>query len=343
MQGRLGSRLKRSADYTEYTQLPQKAKETGAHVNTLRKEFRERWAKKQWALVSSSKIKTDTHTERDSEIGTWLPLPRVIKEEGGYEVESAVKAGLTYCRKCVEMGSEWAMFNTMTERMEFYYIVNEKRTMHEKSRQLREESCPDTVKEEQDAQGPKPEVKDEEKPGKQGKREKRTRGNDITPKSKTKHQKVSDVLKQALKLKVQMASTQQEANHILQLVAKGEGSWGMTSERVAQLLEKRIKDLQAMVDGDVLLSSMMLTDVRELKKKGGESFDASLQDCLARVDVTLREVAHHTSTLKAQSAAARIDLSQTQAPSNTEIVQHCLQRILFFQKVKFDEMFQTPV
>ena len=148
MQGRLGSRLKRSADHMEYMQLAQVAKDTGAHVNTMRKEFRERWARKQWAVVSSLKIKKDTHLERDSEIGTWLPLPRVIKEEGGYEIESAVKAGLTYCRKCLEMGSDWAKHNTMTERLEFYYIVKEKRTEHEKSRQMREESAPDAVKEE---------------------------------------------------------------------------------------------------------------------------------------------------------------------------------------------------
>ena len=77
MQAGLGSRLKRSPDYAAYRAL------SGPGLNTLRRQFRERWAKKEWAKTRSEKSKIERHSEKEADIGVWFPAPRVIKEDGG--------------------------------------------------------------------------------------------------------------------------------------------------------------------------------------------------------------------------------------------------------------------
>jgi hypothetical protein len=57
-----------------------------------------------------------------------LSFGRIVKEEGGWEDRSAIKAALTYCKKCALMGTPWVQFNNMTERYDFNYVSTAKRT-----------------------------------------------------------------------------------------------------------------------------------------------------------------------------------------------------------------------
>ena len=132
MQGRLGARFKRSSAFAEYAELKGELGKV-AGINQLRKQLRDKWAKQQWQQIKTTRRKMTRSSEVNVELGMWLPIPRVIKEEGGFKSRAAVKAGLNYVRKAVAMGPSWAMVNSMTEALEVYYIRKERRFEHEKA------------------------------------------------------------------------------------------------------------------------------------------------------------------------------------------------------------------
>ena len=55
-------------------------------------------------------------------MGAYLSLDVIIDGEGGASRPSAVRAGLTYVRRCLSMQGAWVSYNHMTERTEYLYM-----------------------------------------------------------------------------------------------------------------------------------------------------------------------------------------------------------------------------
>jgi hypothetical protein len=90
--------------------------------------FKVNWAEAELALVQETQTHSKSLTVTGSTSASMFSFGRIVQEEGGWEDRSAIKAALTYCKKCALMGTPWVQFNNMTERYDFNYVSTAKRT-----------------------------------------------------------------------------------------------------------------------------------------------------------------------------------------------------------------------
>ena len=301
MQGALGSRLKRNkAAYDEYRKLP-----TGAGVNELRKQFRLKWAKKEWSRVRAEKLRIERHTELEAEIGTWLPVPRVVKEEGGYKSPAAVKAAMNYVRKAVAMGPAWAQVNPMTEAIEVYYIRREKRTEHEKT-QVMKDTYADAPAEQRAVETPAPKAAATGAPKAKAARPSAdiepTQG---TPTKKTKtasDKKATEQVRAATTMKQKWSKIMQEASTVRSLIDSQDANWSLVSEKITAKLASAVVDVNAHVHQNSFAHALFLGDARSLRKADSK-FAQNCEVVCNGIEPLLQKVERFTKILRDQHAS----------------------------------------
>ena len=90
-------------------------------------DFRMKWAALQFEEYQSRKVKTQSWSEIDVKLGTYLPLSLIFWEEGQRGIaklqdEQAVTAGLRHAAMCAKMGGKYVSFNDVTGRYEYLHF-----------------------------------------------------------------------------------------------------------------------------------------------------------------------------------------------------------------------------
>jgi hypothetical protein len=96
----------------------------GAEYKALKKNaekslFRRKWAATTYDAYVQVKSRCQTWLEVDEKKGTYMPLARLIKAEGGRNDDTAIQAALKHAQKCIAMGGRFIKYNSMTERWDF--------------------------------------------------------------------------------------------------------------------------------------------------------------------------------------------------------------------------------
>lgn len=102
-----------------------------------KKEFRQKWGRDEYNKVAAKKSKSMVWRKVDSTKGVYLPIPVIIREEGGDD--EARTATYNYVKACWKMGGRWRKFNKMTKRMEWLYMKQEVHELFEQNWKLYEE------------------------------------------------------------------------------------------------------------------------------------------------------------------------------------------------------------
>ena len=117
-------------EYQQFMLTHKPDSEVGKKYNDLpnrkaQRDFRQKWAEEQYQVHIKEKTHTKAWQTVDTSKGVYLPLARIVQEEGGKDDPENVKAAMKYCRKCMELDGDWVSYNQMTERLEFLHLRRE--------------------------------------------------------------------------------------------------------------------------------------------------------------------------------------------------------------------------
>ena len=68
----------------------------------------------------------------DEELGTYMPISRILQMEGGAKDKAAVLATRNYVAAAYKMGGQWLLFNKMTRRTDILYLKNKQADLQDK-------------------------------------------------------------------------------------------------------------------------------------------------------------------------------------------------------------------
>ena len=316
MQGALGARFKRSDAYKEYRGL-----EAGLPgINALRKKMRAKWAQIEWDRVKTEKYKVVRHSEIDIEHGRWLPIPRVLKEEGGRHSPEAVRATEKYLENCKKLGVGWVRTKSMTDGVEVFYITKEFRTEHQESRVLKDSdggaANPDAETEavvepqRKKAKGMQVAAQSQgTEEGRDGARQEPSGKPAPVGPSPNKHKKGNvdrkneEKIRNAMTLKAQWSKAMQEAATVGDFIAncKGQGKWGMVSLKATNRLTDAVSQVKATVAGNTFASAFLTCDAKQLKVlKGDKAFVAQCENIIMTLKSDIGSVDQWLGVLRNQ-------------------------------------------
>ena len=86
----------------------------------LLEAFRLEWAEKKLAASEKSREHVKALSKKAEMVGVHLPIGVIVRKEGGWKDESAVRAAVTRVLKCIALAGKYVKWNGMTERWEFW-------------------------------------------------------------------------------------------------------------------------------------------------------------------------------------------------------------------------------
>ena len=101
------------------------------HGHEAKRAFRQQWAEAALKSYTAKKSKREEWQEVDENEGTYLPLAKMVAEEGGDA--AAVEAAKKYAQKCEQMKGKFVRFNTWTERKEYLYFKTKSKEIFARS------------------------------------------------------------------------------------------------------------------------------------------------------------------------------------------------------------------
>ena len=72
----------------------------------------------------------------DEDIGSYEPLERIVKFEGGRHSASAWQAAYNYVSKAMALGGNWLSYNSFTQRVDILYVKKTQRSSFERAWEL---------------------------------------------------------------------------------------------------------------------------------------------------------------------------------------------------------------
>lgn len=116
LRGPLGQRFQRSMAKDD------KAKAEYALCTTYeaKRDFRQKWATMKYQDIRRGKSYSKSWRNIDATKGTYLPLAKIIEEEGWVvDKKSAVAAGVRLATQCLTLGGQWVMKDQFTGQLNF--------------------------------------------------------------------------------------------------------------------------------------------------------------------------------------------------------------------------------
>ena len=171
--GEMGSRTSAGNAFRKYLQDdPRAGAEYAKKRQDERQQQRAEWVSAQYKEMRDSRTLRKSFSRIDIAKGTFLPLGRIIIDEGGWSDPEAVQAGYNLAVQCHAMGGDWWMINPQTNRINYLRMSYEWQETFAKSWSLLKERAQtlDFSKDEDKAsEAEQPEVKKKGRPrGKRG-------------------------------------------------------------------------------------------------------------------------------------------------------------------------------
>jgi hypothetical protein len=98
-----------------------------AGVVEKKKQFRLQWAKDEYESKTTTREHVTSFKQVFGNLGTYMPVERIIHFEGGVASTAAIQASVKYVEKALSMGGDMIRWNPMTERSDILYVCHTKR------------------------------------------------------------------------------------------------------------------------------------------------------------------------------------------------------------------------
>ena len=236
----------------------------GLKSNADRREYRIKWARVKYTTIRQRKSFNESFRKVDTTQGTYRPFAYILKKEGGKDDSAAVKAAINIAVKCANMGEPWVLYNTMSERWEFLYIIRSTSDVFERSWTLFEEhfdqNAADNIAAIEDPPAEQTETKPKPKPMEAPKK-------NTTPKEKTK---LDIVASKAAKFKQSYNSQYSSSSKLLQMIRSGDEKWApFNSDAMIGGFKALLGEMDEL--NDIQMAYLTSTDMKTLRANHAEA------------------------------------------------------------------------
>ena len=107
-----------------------------------KRRFRAEWAQTQWQATKETLHHSESDHEKYMRKGELVPFASLVVWQGGKDDPAAVRAATNYAGWCLKMGPPWAVYNKMTERLDFLKIEQKYMSEFEMAWQKKKSGAP---------------------------------------------------------------------------------------------------------------------------------------------------------------------------------------------------------